>query len=209
MTMIHILFGSVILSLIHAAIPNHWIPLVAIARTEGWSRPEALRATAITGSAHTISTILVGIMVGLIGYRLSDAYEMAMRVVGPSVLVILGIIYLILDLRGLHSHGPAKHNAISRRANLPIIASLTTAMFFSPCLEIEAYYFTAGALGWPGIVAVSVVYLIVTVIGMLLLVDLGLRGASRIKSHFLTRHEKGVTGLALVALGAVAYLVNA
>ena len=36
--LLQIFFGSFILSLIHALIPNHWIPLVAIGRTEKWTR---------------------------------------------------------------------------------------------------------------------------------------------------------------------------
>jgi drug/metabolite transporter (DMT)-like permease len=81
-------------------------------------------------------------------------------------------------------------------------------MFFSPCLEIEAYYFTAGALGWGGIAVVSMVYLIVTVLGMLLLVDLGRRGVEKMKWHFLEHHEKRVTGLVLVVLGVFAYFIR-
>ena len=81
-------------------------------------------------------------------------------------------------------------------------------MFFSPCIEIEAYYFTAGTLGWPGIVTVSLVYLVVTVGGMVLLVDLGLKGAAKIRSDFLEHHEKAVTGLLLVGLGLLALFVE-
>ena len=81
-------------------------------------------------------------------------------------------------------------------------------MFFSPCIEIEAYYFNAGLLGWAGIWIVSVIYLLVTVLGMVLLVDLGLRGAKKIRSHFLDHHEKMITGIVLVVLGIVAYFIE-
>ena len=81
-------------------------------------------------------------------------------------------------------------------------------MFFSPCIELEAYYFSAGSLGWPGILLVSSVYLVATVLGMLLLVELGLRGAKRIRSNFLEHHEKRITGLLLIALGVMAFFVE-
>ena len=89
-----------------------------------------------------------------------------------------------------------------------LVASLCLAMFFSPCIEIEAYYFTAGTLGWHGIVAVSLVYLVLTVVGMVVLVDLGLKGAAGVRSRFLEHHEKGVTGLLLVALGVLAHFLE-
>ena len=146
--MIQILIGGLVLSVIHASIPNHWIPLVAISRTESWSRGETLWVTAIAGSAHTLSTILVGIIVGLAGYKLSSAHEFVTRVAAPSILVILGLIYLIVDLKGSHHHRDhLKLRSISGKSKLAIVTSLGVAMFFSPCLEIEAYYFTAGALG--------------------------------------------------------------
>lgn len=207
--MTQILFGSLVLSLIHASIPNHWIPLVAISRTENWSRTETLWITVITGGAHTISTILVGIIIGLAGYKLSSSHQFVTRVVAPLILVILGLIYLMVDLRSSHHHkNPVEIGSISKRSKLTIITSLGIAMFFSPCIEIEAYYFTAGTLGWPGITVVSIVYLIVTVLGMLLLVDLGRKGVEKIKWHSLEHHEKRVTGIVLIVLGIFAYFIK-
>ena len=207
--MIQILIGSLVLSVIHASIPNHWIPLVAIGKTENWSRTETLWVTAVTGSAHTISTILVGIIVGLVGYKLSSSHEFVTRVVAPLILVLLGLIYLMSDLKSSHHHkNPVEMGSISKRSKLTIITSLGIAMFFSPCIEIEAYYFTAGSHGWPGITVVSIVYLIVTVLSMLLLVDLGRKGVEKIKWHFLEHYEKRVTGLVLIVLGIFAYFIK-
>jgi cytochrome c biogenesis protein CcdA len=206
--MIQILIGSVALSVIHALIPNHWIPLVTISKTENWSRNETLWITAITGSAHTISTILIGIIVGLVGYRLAFSHELITRVAASLILVILGVIYLISDLRSSHHRSPIKISSISKKSKLAIIISLSIAMFLSPCIEIEAYYFTAGILGWLGITIVSIVYLIVTVLGMLLLVDFGRRGVEKIKWHFLEYHEKKVTGVLLIVLGISTYFIK-
>jgi hypothetical protein len=205
-----ILLGSLLLSSTHAFIPNHWIPLVAIGRAEGWSRSETLAITAITGLAHVISTILIGVLVGLLGHGLSTRHALVASVVAPSVLVGLGVVYLALDVttRRRHRHQFATMGRGKKVSRFSIVASLCVAMFLSPCIEIEAYYFTAGILGWQGIVAVSLVYLVVTVLGMLILVDLGRKGAARIRSSFLEHHEKGVTGLLLVALGALAYFVE-
>ena len=208
--MTQILLGSLLLSAIHAFIPNHWIPLVAIGRSEGWSRSETLAFTGITGLAHVTSTILIGVVVGLLGHELSTRYSVVASVVAPAVLIGLGIIYLVLEVTGRrhqHSHFATPERG-SKASRFSLVASLSAAMFFSPCIEIEAYYFTAGAIGWPGIVAVSLVYVVVTVGGMVVLVDLGLKGAARIQSHFLEHHEKGVTGLLLVGLGVLAIFVD-
>ena len=59
-------FGSILLSLVHAAIPNHWLPVVAIGKAENWSQRETLLVAGISGFAHTLSTVLVGITIGII-----------------------------------------------------------------------------------------------------------------------------------------------
>ena len=81
-------------------------------------------------------------------------------------------------------------------------------MFLTPCFEIEAYYFQAGTIGWTGIFIVSTVYLVVTLLVMLLLVYLGLKGIRTFNSNFLEHHEKGITGVVLIFLGIIAYMVK-
>jgi nickel/cobalt exporter len=211
--MVQIFFGILVLSLIHALIPNHWIPLIAISKTEKWTQRRTLWATAITGFAHTFSTIIIGIIVGIIGYKLSTSYQFISTIAAPIILVGLGIIYCALDFRGNHhhlhepDHVPANSEKTDKSKWRAILTSLSVAMFFTPCIEIEAYYFQAGTIGWMGIFIVSAVYLVMTIVVMLLLVYLGMKGIQTFNSHFLEHHEKGITGIVLIALGILAYFV--
>ena len=181
--MISILFGAFLLSMIHAIMPDHWIPIVMIGKTERWLRKEIFWITALIAIPHIISTILIGIIIGIIGYKLSSAHEFVMRIVAPLILVALGLIYISLDFKGYnqHSHGSfIKTNKLSNKSKFAIILSLATALFFSPCIAIGSYFFVAGARGWPGIAMVSAIYLVVTIFGMILMVYLGLKGLSLI-----------------------------
>ncbi len=206
--MIQVVLGSLLLSVIHTLIPNHWIPLVAIGKAQRWARSQTLLMAGIMSIAHASSTVLIGILVGLLGHRLSATAVMT-SMVPAAILMGLGIIYLVLDSRTRHEHHHHEHETPGGEVSkLSIVAPLSVAMFFSPCIEIEAYYFTAGSWGWRGIIAVSLVYSVVTVLGSVALVDLGLKGTRRIRSHYLEQHEKRVTGLVLVALGLMAYLVE-
>jgi nickel/cobalt transporter (NicO) family protein len=211
--MYQILIGSLILSLIHALIPNHWLPLIAISKTEKWTQSQTLWATVITGIAHTLSTIIIGIIVGLIGYKLSSSYSLISETIAPSILIIIGLVYVVLDIRKNHHHhhemSPnVKEQRQSKSRWVAILTSLSIAMFLTPCLEIEAYYFQAGTIGWTGIFIVSAVYLITTVSVMLFLVYWGMIGAKTFESHFLEHHEKRITGIVLIALGVLALLVK-
>ena len=205
--MLQIFLGSLLLSIIHSSIPNHWLPLIAISKSENWSRKETMAATAIAGFSHTTSTILIGMLVGLLGFKLSENYEPVVRIIAPGVLIALGIIYNFTGMKHSHSHFHDAEEITDKSSKMAIIAALSFGMFFSPCIEIEAYYFSAGLIGWSGILIVSAVYLIVTVVGMLLLVDLGLRGINKLNWHFLEHNERRVTGTVLILMGFLAFFI--
>jgi len=203
--------GSMLLGLIHPLFPNHWIPLIAISKTEKWTNKETIFATLITGFSHTLSTIIIGIIVGFVGIKLSESYSYITRIAAPLILVIIGVIYLILDFRSSHHHHHFEINNGStkdRKSKAAIIFSLCIGLFFSPCIEIEAYYFQAATQGWIGILLVSLVYLIMTLTIMVSLVYLGLKGVNKLNSHFLDHHEKSITGIVLILLGFLAYFVE-
>jgi hypothetical protein len=204
-----LLLGALTLSLLHATVPSHWLPLVLVARSERWPRAKALGGTALAGFAHTLSTILIGVLVGLFGKRLAAEHGELLRLGAPVLLALLGLVYLGLQVRErghehAHEHGVSPE-ALRGRSGWGLLAALTGAMFLSPCLEIEPYFFFAGAQGWPGIATVSLLYLVVSVAGMVALVALGLAGLSRLELRWLDHYEMGVVGLAFLALAAVAY----
>ena len=204
-----IITGSFLLSIVHAAIPNHWLPLVAVSTSEGWRRSEALTVTAITGFAHTLSTIIIGLIIGRLGFELAARFEFITSIAAPVILVAMGIYYIVRDLRkGHHHHHIGPIDTKKHASKTALVATLAIAMFFSPCIEIEAYYFHACTQGWHGVLAVSVIYLFVTVIGMMLLVGIAITGARKFRSHFLEHHEGKLTGLILIASGVFAYFVE-
>lgn len=206
--MFHIILSSFILSVIHAMIPNHWLPIVAVSRAEKWNRNTTLWATAISGTSHIASTILIGVIVGWVGYSLSSSYHWISTVVAPAILVGLGIFYIVRNFLSHHHHdhfGVIPQNKTSVSA---IILSLSIGMFFSPCIELESYYFTAGTYGWTGILIVSLVYLIITVSAMITLVAVALKGMTKFNFGWLEKNEKAVIGLVLVMIGTLTCFIN-
>jgi hypothetical protein len=85
---------------------------------------------------------------------------------------------------------------------------MAMAMFFSPCLEIETFYFTAGTYGWQGIWTVSDIYLIITLLGITILTLSGKKTMERFNLHFLEHYEKKITGVILILLGILSYFVK-
>ena len=168
-------------------------------------------ATLITGFSHTISTIIIGIIVGFVGIKLSENYSYITRIAAPIVLLSIGLIYIGLDFRLKHNHHHFQIDNTkikAKKSKTTVLISLCIGMFLSPCIEIEAYYFQAATKGWLGILIVSSVYLIVTLSMMVTLVYLGLKGVNKLKSDYLERHEKLITGMLLIFLGLFAYFVE-
>ncbi len=214
-SVLQIFLSSLLLSLVHASIPSHWLPLIAIGKAEKWTDKETVTVTAITGASHTISTVIIGIIVGLVGYKLSESYHYITHIVAPIILILLGFIYLFLEYRHslistTHQHHHIHVDEIieKRKSKRSIVFTLSVAMFFSPCLEIEVYYFTASRLGWLGIGIVSVVYFFVTVLGMMFLVHFASKGVRKLNWHFLEHHDKLISGIVLVLVGLLAFFVE-
>lgn len=207
-----IFIGSFVLSLIHAAIPNHWIPIIAIGKTEQWTLKETLWVTIITGLAHTLSTVLIGVVVGFVGLKLSDSYSLIMQYFAPGILIMIGFIYIFSGIirNADHHHTKSEYQGNLKRVKTKtgILISLSLSMFLTPCVEIEAYYFQAGMIGWEGIFIVSAVYTIATISLMVLLVYSGFKATYKFKSHILEHYEKLITGSVLVVLGLLALLVR-
>lgn len=137
--MTSILIGSLLISLLHAVIPNHWLPVVAIGRKHKWSLAETTRITFIAGMAHVVSTIIIGILLGLIGSELTAHIEHFTHVIAPSILILLGLYFIRQHYKHYHFH--LEKEQIDKRTKNAIIRALILAMFLSPCMEIEAYFY--------------------------------------------------------------------
>lgn len=212
--MLPLILGSLLLSITHALIPNHWFPLAAVSKSENWTKTETIQVTALTGFLHTLSTIIIGIIIGFVGYKLGDTIEIVSEIYAPVILIGLGLYFIIKNLRDKsHTHchiNPEQIKQASRKSKAAVITALGTMMFFSPCVEIEAYYFTAGQFGWTGIMLLSAIYLFVTVLVMIIIVDLSRKSLDALnkKLHFLEHYEKLITGVILILLGVLTFFIH-
>ena len=48
--------------------PDHYLPLVAMAKTNGWSATKTASYVAVCGVSHLLGTILIGSLVFLLGF---------------------------------------------------------------------------------------------------------------------------------------------
>ncbi len=203
--MITLVVGSLVLSILHALIPNHWLPVLAIAKKESWSLSRTTYITFLAGLSHALSTVMLGLLVGLMSVTLADNVSHFTHVIAPSVLIALGIFYIYQHHKHKHFH-LHKHSEIV--SDKKIIASLVVAMFFSPCLEIEAYFLLAGSQGWWMVALLATLYTIVTVGGMVVWVRFTYTGLVKLNWHALEHNAGIITGVTLVLTGILSFFIH-
>ncbi|NTS40753.1 MAG: hypothetical protein EOO06_14370 [Chitinophagaceae bacterium] len=204
--MISIITGSLIISLLHALIPNHWLPVLAIGKKEGWSLGETSRITLIAGLSHVISTIVIGLLLGLIGEELAAHLENFTHVIAPSLLILLGLYFIRQHYR--HSHFAVEREKLEKKTKRSIITALVIAMFLSPCMEIEVYFLLAGAKGWYLMAMIAIMYAVVTISGMLIWVQIVYKGLLKLNWHKWEQNAGIITGLTLVATGIISFFIQ-
>lgn len=203
--MITLITGSLVLSILHAVIPNHWLPVLAIGQKEKWDLSETTRVTFIAGLSHAASTVLIGVLLAFIGARLAVVVESFTGFIAPGLLVALGIFYIYQHSRHHHFHLHAHPEQVSKNR---LIFSLASAMFFSPCFEIEPYFLVAGAEGLWLVVLLAALYTLVTVSGMVIWVRLAYRGLLKMNWHSLEHNAGIITGVTLVLSGILTFILR-
>lgn len=204
--MISVITGSFVISLLHAVIPNHWLPVIAIGRKENWSMKEVTKVTLLSALAHGFSTILIGIIVSILGSGLDNNINRFTSVIAPIVLVSIGLLFIYRHHK--HKHFHVDGNIKNKRSKTAIISALVIAMFFSPCMEIEAYFLLAGAEGWWLVWFIAIMYLVITTTGMLLLVRYAYKGILKLNWHSIEHNAGIITGVTLVATGILSFFIQ-
>jgi nickel/cobalt exporter len=204
--MTQLLAGSIILSLLHALIPSHWLPVLAIGRTERWSVRELTNIAFYCAFAHAFSTVLIGIGLGLAGRQIAYDFESVTRFLPSVVFIFFGLYFLYQHYRHHHFHIHRQPDASLPKSK--VIAVLVTTMFFSPCLEIEGYFLVAGTRGIGMVLLIALIYIVLGVGGMVLWIRWAYTRSENINWHPLEHNAGIITGVTLIATGVISFFVR-
>jgi len=203
--MTSLLIGSFLISLLHALIPSHWLPVLAIGRREQWDLKETVRVTFISGLAHVLSTVIIGILLGIIGKELTQRIENFTHIIAPSILILIG--FYFIRQHYVHHHFHLQNEKIVGKPKNKIIGALILAMFLSPCLEIEAYFLLAGTKGWWMLGAIALMYSIVSITGMILWIRLAYKGLIKLNWHKWEHNAGLISGGVLILTGILSFFI--
>lgn len=205
--MFSVLAGTFLLAIVHALIPNHWLPLVAVAKAEGWKQREVTSVTFLAALAHVTGTVILGLVLGVIGKELQEVYGKSIYLVSSILLIVFGLIYFTVNLPH-HHHSEQKDVASFKRSKRKWILIFIVMMFLSPCLEVESLFLSAGVYGMGTVILMAIVYALVSIGGILLLVNLGYKGVDLLPASFIEHNEKRISGAVLILVGIISFFLH-
>ncbi len=204
--MYQILAGTILISVFHALIPSHWLPLVSLAKAQNWTERETIRVSFYLGLAHVLSTVLLGLVLGSIFYGFKLMYETYFWI-GPLILIASGIYFMYRHHTHHHFHID-DHMMDQTKTRKQIIYALMAFMFLSPCLEIEAYFINASLQSWWFLFICALIYIVVSLIGTIVWIIIAYRGIQKINSHKWEHNAGIITGVTMVVTGILTYFFH-
>ena len=75
---------------LHTIVPDHWVPIVLIARQRGWSRAETARAAFQAGTGHVLSTLVIAGAVWIAGVAFAERFGHLVDLVSSAALIAFG-----------------------------------------------------------------------------------------------------------------------
>jgi ABC-type nickel/cobalt efflux system permease component RcnA len=201
-----ILIGAVgTVGVLHTLVPDHWVPITLIARSEGWSLRQTVRAALIAGGGHTVSTLLIGLLVWAAGVAFAMRFGTLVSTVSSAALIAFGLWICVSSLREVaadnqprHDHGNHEHEPHrSRRTGLLLILGS------SPMVEGLPAFFAAGRYGIGLIAAMAVVFAIATMATYVVLCVGSVSSLQRVSFGPLERYGEVLSGAFIAIVGVV------
>lgn len=156
--------------------------------------------------SHVVSTVVIGVLIAFIGLSLHEELSFVFQWLTPSILILLGIYFIYQH--HIHNHFHLHTDEEEPIKFRKLLFWIVTAMFFSPCLEIEAIFFATSSYGWQAIFKVASIYMALTVAGMLFWVSLGYSLIKRFDSHKVEHNIGIITGVILILTGIAFFFVH-
>lgn len=189
---------------LHTLVPDHWVPIALVARKCGWTRGQTARAAAIAGVGHTVSTLVIAVIVWYAGVVFAERFGRDVDIVTSVALFGFGAWVVFGALRELRqTAGPSlvpeqaeKRETSSRTALLLILGS-------SPMVEGIPAFFAASRYGVGLIAIMSTVFAVSTIATYVALCVASASGLQRLRIGPLERYGEVISGALIMALGIV------
>ena len=234
-TSLFLLIGAAAtVAILHSVLPDHWVPIAIVARTQRWSMMRVVRVVTVAASGHVIASLILGGILALIGLQFQRELDTQQGHIIGGILILTGVVFLISCLVGGghghhhdggghthshrfehghdHSHKDHDHSHEHKPARETSLSGRLASIAVpfgvaaSPDLTILPVALAASASGAVAIVSVLGVFAVMTLATFVGLTVLATLAGYQIKGAWIEKNANTITSFVLIALGIVAYV---
>jgi hypothetical protein len=193
---------------LHAALPTHWLPFVLVGRGQRWSLPRVLTTVAIAGSAHIVTTAIVGGLIVAAGLVVDQWIAGLLPGLSAGLLFLFGAFYLGRGLLrpAVMAGGPSLALSEPTVSHAAAFWGLVVMMAVSPGEVLLPIYLSQATEGPLVLTALTLAFGAGTVLGMAVFTVLARAGWSVLRLERWARYEGIILGLALILIGLLVIL---
>lgn len=219
-----LLITAISIAFLHtAAGPDHYLPFVALSRSNNWSYVKTLRWTIICGIGHILSSVVLGLGVVALGWSLTkiNFIEETRGGYAGWAMLIFGMVYTLWGFYNLYRNRPHKHFDIEQGGDIYVYEhkhgqsvapsqkhKVTPWIMFiifllGPCEPmIPLLYFPAAQNNWSVMLLMILVYTVITLLTMIAIVSMGYMGLGFINTAKMSRYMHVIGGVTILFCGA-------
>ncbi|MGO9882017.1 MAG: hypothetical protein ACLPV4_03265 [Solirubrobacteraceae bacterium] len=200
----------------HAVLPDHWVPMATVGRTQRYSLGKVARLSGAAGAAHVLVSLVLGALIIAIGLQFRSTVQSAQNGIVGGLLILTGVGFAATELLGHghthaghghdHDHGEGRRqhheqDQVERRSALAVMVPFGAAA--SPDLTILPVFLAATTAGVGVAIGSLVVFGGVTILTIVGLTLLATAGGYQIGAEWLDRWANMFTAAVLVVIGAL------
>jgi len=224
-------------ALFHTLIPDHWLPFVLVARSQGWSLRKTFFTTLFSAIFHVTLSLGLGILALLLGREFVMALGERMEAFAGVTLIFFGLVYALYfgmagghhqhyfpghgehhpvdDFRGpadAHGHEPepSRGHILSKHLGDHSLGSLTLAAVvgLNPCVLAIPLMLATIAEGPLSLFVVGTSFAVTSIVVLTGASVLGYQGMKWLNLVFLERYGEVISGLLIALVGLFMLLLG-
>jgi ABC-type nickel/cobalt efflux system permease component RcnA len=210
MSRIYALVGTAaVAALAHALLPDHWLPYVLSAKARGMSAKQTVTMTAAGAVTHLVSTVIVGLLFALAGSAVAANVSTGLERIVGFIVIGLGAYYLFKGWskyrRHHHNHMEKDHHGhCHSHVTVGSTYGLGIILGARPCVEAIPIFLAASTRGVFSSLAAIGTWVLATLLAMVGIVWLSLRGLETARFAWFERNSEIVAGIVIIAVGIIA-----
>jgi ABC-type nickel/cobalt efflux system permease component RcnA len=191
-----LLIGAVLaVGVFHTMVPDHWLPIVLMARQRKWSTQKTALAALQAGTGHVVSTLLIAVLFWGAGAAFATRFSGWVETATSVALVGFGLWVAIGAWREMHKQSHDTKTG-SRIALLLILGS-------SPMIEGIPAFFAAGQYGLWLLIIMALVFAAATISVYIVFSVYSAKGLKQVRFGRFERYGEIVSGAVIALVGAV------